>query len=261
MEDDYLATDDEEEGSPQRTACTHSHRKKIDAQRKAQLAHARALAQQRMDKYELNEEARVLSVLNNVSEKESPTAAEYCNKWDRSGLKPSSNPFIEDEAIEVGDDDSDLNTSSSGENSFINDSDEESTIPEKEIFHSRKRHKGSMAQEVACKEDPDITSGVGCTSDESDGEVMYEDFSASRADTLKSIEKGEWRKRSPYSWEDDQEDDTALACGESSNENNDSESDDDEESLCYTCCPDCNQEPCNCNSGTSNPLFSFPSFF
>jgi len=259
-----LATDDEEEGSPQTTVCTHSHRKKIDAQRKAQLARARILAQKRMDKHELNEEARILSVLDNVSEKESPAAAQYCYKWERSGLKPSSNPYIEDEAIEVGDDDSDLNTSaSSGDDSFINDSDEESTFSEREASHPRKRHKGSKAQEVENKEDPDSTSGVGCAaSDESDGEVMYEDFSASRAATLKSIEGGEWRKRSLHSWEDDQEDDGPLAWGESSNENNDSESDDndDGESLCYTTCPDCYQKPCNCHSGTSNPLFSFPSF-
>lgn len=258
-----MATDDEEEGSPHTTVCTHSHRKKIDAQRRAQLARARALAQKRMDKHELNETARVLSVLENVSEKESPTAAQYCSNWNKSDLKPSCNPFIEDEAIEVGDDDSDLNTASSGEDSFINDSDEESTISERQVSHPRKRHKGSKAQEVAYKEDPDITSRVGCASDESDGEVIYEDFSASRAATLKSIEGGEWRKRSLHLWEDDQEDDGTLACGESSDENNDSESDDndDGESLCYTICPDCNQEPCNCHSSTSNPLFSFPSFF
>lgn len=258
-----MATDDEEEGSPQTTVRTHFDRKKIDAQRKAQLARARVLAQKRMDEHELNESARVLSVLDNVSEKESPTAAQYCNKWERSGLKPSSNPFIDDEAIEVGDDDSDLNTTSSGEDSFINDSDEESTFSEREVSHRRKRHKGSKAQEVKKKEDPDITSGVKCASDESDGEVVYEDFSASRAATLKSIEGGEWRKRYQHSWEDDQEDDRTLADGESSNENSDSEIDDndDGESLCYTTCPDCNQEPCNFHSGTSIPFFTFPSFF
>ena len=172
MEDDYLATDDEEEGSPQKTVCTHSHRKKIDAQRRAQLARARNLAQKRMDKHELNDTARVLSVLENVSEKESLTAAQYCSNWNHSDLKPSCNLFIDNEAIEVGDDDSDLNTTSSAEDSFIKDSDEESTISEREVSHPQKRHKGSKAQEVSCKEDPDISSGEGCASEESDGEVM-----------------------------------------------------------------------------------------
>ena len=94
-----------------------------------ELAKARRVASIHIDKHEKNESERVFSLLDNISEANAPSFYHDCSRK-KSNLNPSHNQFIDFEAEEVGDDDSNIvadgtekGENNDGDSSFINDSD------------------------------------------------------------------------------------------------------------------------------------------
>lgn len=197
-EDEYLATDDEGDDDAVSSHRSLSQRRETEAIQRAELARARKLVSRRVNEHELKETSRVFSMLDNVSEKE-PCSFGYGlhGRERRAGLDPSRNQFIDNEAIEVGDDDSDIAADEAagvedGENSFIANSDSED---EDSSSPPPKRHRKAVANKGVTDRTPLGRAACGSSdlgsSYSSDEEVVYDDICVSREAMLRSISAAE----------------------------------------------------------------------
>ena len=187
-----------------------------EAQQRAELNRARKLAQQRMDRHEAHERARAFAVLDNVSERESPSWREM-KTTSRSKFDPALNPHIDHEAVEAGDSDSDVQRDN---DSFIASDSSVTTVSTVEngscgeekkggsggIQHT---HHGILGQEKAtefAQED-----GSDDRSEEAD-DTLYDDFAASREVVEAQIDADE-KKRKRYQFCDstDEEESTSSS--------------------------------------------------
>ena len=206
--DCYLSTDDEAEASPHH--CRKSSGKAVaeEAQQRAELNRARMLAHQRMDRHEAHERARAFAVLDNVSERESPSCREMKNN-SRSPLDPALNPHIDHEAAEVGDSDSDLlhdNDSSLASDSSFFTAD---TIDDGSS--GKEKGKGASREETVASECLD-----GSDDDKSqDGETFYDDIVASR-EAIEAQIDAEEKKRKRYQFCDTSSDEEPSLSGNNS---------------------------------------------
>lgn len=165
--DTYLSTDDEEDVvlMHPKKACKGS---KKEALQLAELSQAKRVAQRRMERQEIMEIERAFAVLDNVQERAVPPLRK--NHYSRSNpqLNPRHNPFIENEAVEVGESDSDL-------------ADEESF----DTLRSRSDADTAMDEEEDSKPSPPISQNQSLAaesdlSDVDDWPTLYENYSASR---------------------------------------------------------------------------------
>jgi len=182
--DTYLSTDDEGDGSP-------LHRNKARnmaeeaAHQQAELARAKRMAHRQIEYQKDMEIERAFAVLDNVREGETRLQRQK-NKpaKSKSQLKPSDNCFIDDEAAEAGESDSDMGDEESfnSENLFtqsdISTSVEEEQMPE--IFSGSSHVPTLNCQSEAC--------GQG------NHPTMYEDYSASRELTEAQIQQEQKEK-------------------------------------------------------------------
>lgn len=186
--DMYLSTDDEgEDGGPKRSAAQMA---KEEALHRSQLARARKLAQRRMDRHEEREIERAFAVLDNVPEKESSPLF-GSRKKSKPELGPALNPYIDHEALEVGDSDSNLADVDGDNDTFIASDSSPITVSNIEITREdddggcgrkRKQKPSQRGRSRRCQEEK-----VAFESEEEsdggsrqEGATMYEDFVASR---------------------------------------------------------------------------------
>jgi len=178
-EDRYLSTDDEGTGTPLTKAQSQAQRDKQEAVQRAELARARQVAHKRIGQHEQNQTKRAFAVLDNVSERESPS---WKSRSRRVGTRfdPALNPHIDNEAAEAGDSDSDL----LGDDSLSASSEEEEdNRPEKNRPHLHLDIKDSDSTDpsVPTRRIAHLLGKNSSANSDSDNEdTMYEDFSASR---------------------------------------------------------------------------------
>lgn len=196
MEDGYLATDDEGDDFPgccKDCLVAQQQEKDNDARQRVALAKAREVASRRIEKHERNESDRVFSLLDNISEANAHSFYQHLGRKKRN-LSPSHNPFIDFEAVEVGDDDSDIVADGTkkgeidGDSSFINDSDSDEQ-EDKSLSTSPPSKRCCVHGNSKLAPYQHSSDHSTADSGESEGELLYEDFSASREVTLRSI----WR--------------------------------------------------------------------
>ena len=184
--DMYLSTDDEGDEDS-------FHKKKArkgdwDAIQEAELAQAKRVAGRRMERHENMEIERAFAVLDNVREGEAHVRRSRYSK-PRSHLNPLHNPFIENEAVEVADSDSDL--------------------AEDESFDTLNLSRAgtSTDEENDSKPSPPISQkqSVGSGSDLSDIDdwpTLYENYTASRTMMEAQIQQEQKQAKSSQSSND-----------------------------------------------------------
>ena len=102
----YLSTDDEGDGNPSLRERARNVAKESAVQQ-AELAQARRLAHRRMERHEVLEIERAFAVLDNVQEGDLRPVKNNRSKT-KPQLNPSHNPYIDNEADEARQSDSDL---------------------------------------------------------------------------------------------------------------------------------------------------------
>jgi len=173
VHDMYLSTDDEGDGHP-------FHKKKarnIDKE-EAELAQAKEVAHQRMKRHEVMEIERTFAVLDNVREGETFQLKNKRPQQPKCGLNPALNPYIENEAAEAKESDSDLADEESFESATFSVDSDMSTVETEEKFH----------QCLKSDHSPPL-SDHSDTAGQSDSSILYENYCASRELVEAQIQK------------------------------------------------------------------------
>lgn len=217
-QDRYLSTDDEGNSTPSAKGRSKGQRAREEAALRAELARARQLAHERIGRDEQNRAKRDFALLDNVSEKESPS---WQKRSRASGphLDPALNPHIDHEAIEVGDSDSDL----LHDDSSTTYSEEDSPAVKQPSLGKNCGQRARPARETMHR----LEKYVGEDSDDDKDCTMYDDLTASRKVLEAQILAEERAKRRRQFCDSSSEDDPSECS--SSCTSNATEDDDDEE--------------------------------
>jgi len=182
--DMYLSTDDEGDGS-RRNRKKSGAKASTNKQLAIELERAKQVAFRRMERHQAMEMERAFAVLDNVPERES---AALRGQWKKakSPLDAAHNPFIDNEAVEAGESDSDMeeaNSKMQEEDSFTGEgspsvSDSVSIVD-------------SLSQAMSL---PSVGGMSDEASDDSEDCTMYDDFIASR-DVVRAQIQAEDSKR------------------------------------------------------------------
>lgn len=162
--DKYLSTDDEEDEDSSFHPKKARNGCKKDAQQQAELAQAKRVAHRRMERQEIMEIERAFAALDNVREGAGHLRESRYSK-SKSQLNPLQNPFIENEAAEVRDSDSDLADEESFDSLISSSQPDTSTEEEEDLMPS-----------PPISQNQSISSGF----DQEDCPILYENYSASR---------------------------------------------------------------------------------
>ena len=205
--DIYLSTDDEGgDGSLQHTKRSAVQMAKEEALIRAQLARAKKLAQKRMDRHEERESERVFAVLDNVSEREA-AQLHGSRRTSQPKFDPALNPYIDHEALEVGDSDSDLAHDDDDKDNDTFIASESSTITvstavdtNNKIDRECRRNRKQNARQGWSRPCHEVTVAFNYEEDSDDGSsqeggTLYEDFVASREAVEAQIDAAMKRKR------------------------------------------------------------------
>lgn len=194
-DDDFIDTDDESSSSmAQQKSKQCTKNEKYNSKDVAELEQAKQLAFQRMEENEEHEEARVFSLLDNLSDNISYSQHIAISRK-KSSCQPQENQFIDFEAKEVGDDDSDiLADGDENDESFIDDNCFDDVQKQPSQPSSLGQHRQLLDKvEVGAKMES-YSGHCGSDSDSDDEGILYEDFSASREKTLQKLVKSVYKR-------------------------------------------------------------------
>lgn len=167
--DTYLSTDDEgdEDSLLPKVARKRSKKQALEQE---ELALAKRVAKCRIERHEIMEIERAFAVLDNVQEGKSYRQRNRHSK-SKPQLNPRQNPFIQNEAVEVGDSDSDL----ANEESFdtLNVSGQSNTSSASGDNETDSKLSPPISQKQSTSSDSDL-------SDSEDWPTLYENYCASR---------------------------------------------------------------------------------